>query len=76
VQIAALSLRLNDPDTAVTWLTKAAASNPNDVRLMVTLADAQIRAGARDAAQATIARGLEKDPKNSALLLLSRRTHS
>jgi tetratricopeptide (TPR) repeat protein len=75
-RIASLSLRLNDPDTAVTWLTKAAASSPNDVRLLVSLADAQIRAGAREAAQATIARGLEKDPKNLTLLLLSRRSHS
>ena len=72
-RIASLSLRLNDPETAVRWLTRAAASSPNDVRLLVSLADAQIRADAREAAQATIARGLEKDPKNPALLLLSRR---
>jgi tetratricopeptide (TPR) repeat protein len=72
-RIASLSLRLNDPETAIRWLTRAAASSPNDVRLLVSLADAQIRAGARDAAQATIARGLEKDPKNPTLLLLSRR---
>lgn len=72
-RIASLSLRLNDPETAVRWLARAAASSPNDVRLLVSLADAQIRADAREAAQATIARGLEKDPKNPALLLLSRR---
>jgi tetratricopeptide (TPR) repeat protein len=72
-RIASLSLRLNDPDTAVTWLTRAAASSPNDIRLIVTLADAQIRAGARQAAQVTIARGLDRDPKNLALLLLARR---
>lgn len=72
-RIASLSLRLNDPETAVRWLARAAASSPNDLRLLVSLADAQIRADAREAAQATIARGLEKDPKNPALLLLSRR---
>ena len=73
-RIASLSLRLHDPATAVRWLTKAAASNTNDVRLMTSLADAQVRAGDRAAAQATIARGLEKEPKNPALLLLARRT--
>jgi thioredoxin-like negative regulator of GroEL len=72
-RIASLSLRLNDPETAVRWLTRAAASSPNDVRLLVSLADAQIRADAREAAQATIARGLQKDPKNPALLFLGRR---
>ena len=63
-RIASLSLRLNDPDSAVKWLTKAASSSPNDVRLIAALADAQLRAGDRKAAQATITRGLEKDPKN------------
>jgi tetratricopeptide (TPR) repeat protein len=71
--IAALSLRLNDPRAAVDWLTRATSSNPNDVRLIAALADAQIRAGNRDAAHATLARGLEKDPTNAQLLTLSRR---
>jgi tetratricopeptide (TPR) repeat protein len=72
-RIASLSLRLNEPQTAVTWLTRAASSSPNDVRLTAALADAHIRAGDREAAQATLARGLEKDPKNPALLALARR---
>jgi tetratricopeptide (TPR) repeat protein len=72
-RIAALSLRLNDPETAVSWLTKAASSSPGDVRLLAALADAQLRAGNREAAKATIARGLEKEPKNPALLALARR---
>ena len=72
-RIASLSLRLNDPDTAVRWLTQAASSSPNDVRLMTSLADAQIRAGERGAARATIARGLEHEPNNAVLLSLSRR---
>ena len=72
-RIAALSLRVNEPQTAVRWLTQAVSSNPNDVRLMAALADAQLRAGDREAAQATLARGLEKDPKNPTLLALARR---
>ena len=71
-RIASLSLRLNDAETAVHWLTQAAASSPTDVRLMTSLADAQIRAGDRPAAQATIARALEKEPKNPVLLSLHR----
>lgn len=72
-RIAALSLRLNDPRTAVDWLSRATSSNPNDVRLIAALADAHIRAGDRGAAQAAIAHGLEKDPKNAQLLALARR---
>jgi tetratricopeptide (TPR) repeat protein len=71
-RIASLSLRLNDPETAVRWLTQACSSNPNDVRLLTSLADAQIRSGDREAAQTTIARGLEKEPNNPALRLLAR----
>jgi tetratricopeptide (TPR) repeat protein len=72
-RIASLSLRLNDPDTAVSWLTRAASSSPNDIRLIAALADAQLRAGNRAAAQAAIARGLEKEPENPSLLQLARR---
>ena len=72
-RIAALSLRVNDPATAVRWLTQAASASPNDVRLTAALADAQIRGGERTAAGVTIARGLEKDPKNAQLLTLARR---
>ena len=46
---------------------------PDDVRVLAQLADAQVRAGDTPAAQATIARGLEKDPTNRALLTLNRR---
>jgi tetratricopeptide (TPR) repeat protein len=72
-RIASLSLRLNDPATAVHWLTQASAATPHDIRLMTLLADAQIRAGDRAAAQATIARGLDRDPNSPALRLLAGR---
>jgi tetratricopeptide (TPR) repeat protein len=72
-RIAALSLKLNDPPTAVDWLQRASAASANDVRLLGLLADAQIKAGDRTAAEATIGRGLEKDPRNVTLLALRRR---
>lgn len=72
-RIASLSVKLNDPPTAVLWLERALRGVPNDVRVLTQLADAQIRAGDGAAAQATIARGLQKDPTNIALRTLSRR---
>jgi tetratricopeptide (TPR) repeat protein len=73
MRIAALSLRLNDVASGVEWFKRAAAASPNDVRILAALADAQVRAGDRDGAKATIARGLEADPANAALLALARR---
>ena len=72
-RIATLSLRLNDVATAIEWLQKTAAVSPNDVRLLASLAEAQVRYGDYAAAKATVAKGLEKDPKNTALLTLGRR---
>lgn len=72
-RIAAWSIRLNDAPTAVRWLSRASAAAPNDLRLMASLADAQLRSGDRVAARATIAPGLEKDPSNALLLALARR---
>jgi tetratricopeptide (TPR) repeat protein len=73
-RIAALSLRLNDPDTAVDWLDRAASASPGDLRLLALLADAELRAGDSEAANATIARGLQKDPTNVALRSLKLKT--
>jgi tetratricopeptide (TPR) repeat protein len=39
LSIARLSLHVNDPDTAVTWLTRAAAVAPNDTRIAQALDD-------------------------------------
>jgi tetratricopeptide (TPR) repeat protein len=72
-RIAALSMRLDDPRAATTWFRKAIEAGPPDVALLASLADAELQAGDRDAARATIARALEKDPKNGALASLSRR---
>jgi tetratricopeptide (TPR) repeat protein len=72
-RIAALSIRLNEPQIAVEWLDRAASTSPHDVPLLVALADAQIRSGDRTAAQGTVARALDKEPKNPQLLALARR---
>jgi Flp pilus assembly protein TadD len=61
---------MNDFTTAAKWFQKAVNSSPGDLRLLASLADAQLRAGNRDAARETIARGLEKDPTNPQLLNL------
>jgi tetratricopeptide (TPR) repeat protein len=73
-RIAALSLRLNDPDTAVDWLDQASSASPNDLRLLALLADAQLRAGDAEAAHASIERGLARDPTNATLRNLKLRT--
>src|SRR5262249_30216636 len=67
-RIPMLSLRLNDIATAIEWLERTAAANPNDVRILASLADAQERYGDYAAAQATAARGLEKDAHNPQLI--------
>jgi tetratricopeptide (TPR) repeat protein len=71
--IAALSLRLDEAETAVEWLLRASAANPGDLELTAALADAEIRAGEMDAAGATIHKVLERDPANTTFLALSRR---
>jgi tetratricopeptide (TPR) repeat protein len=73
-RIASLSLRLKDPDTAVEWLDQASSASPHDMKLIALLADAQLRAGDAEAAQSTIARGLERDPDNDALRKLKERS--
>jgi Flp pilus assembly protein TadD len=66
-------MRLDDPSTATRWLQRAADQNPNDVRVLAALGEAQFRAGDREAARTTVARGLELDPEHPALRALSRR---
>jgi Flp pilus assembly protein TadD len=71
-RIAALSIRLDDPASAVRWLQKVADVTPSDVKALAALAEAQIKAADFDAARKTIDRGLEIDPSNAALQRLSR----
>src|SRR6185295_15884161 len=72
-RIASLSLRLDDAQAAVAWYERACASSPSDLHLVAALADAQLQAGSVDAASATIARGLERDPRQPQLRVLARR---
>ena len=75
-RIAALSTRLNDPASAARWLQKAvdgAGPKGADVTLLTSLADAQLKAGEADVAQATVEKGLRLEPDSRDLLTLARR---
>jgi tetratricopeptide (TPR) repeat protein len=72
-QVATMSIRMNDLQTATAWLVRALRTAPDDVRLLGPMAEVQIRSGDRAAARATIARALEKEPANPALLAIARR---
>jgi tetratricopeptide (TPR) repeat protein len=73
VRIAALSLRMNEPAAAADWFLRASEAAPADVGLLVSLADAQLRAGDREAARATVVRGTEKNPQNTQFMALARK---
>jgi tetratricopeptide (TPR) repeat protein len=73
LEIADLSTRLGETDEAVRWLRRAVDASDDSPAMLARLAAAHLRAGALDAARVTIARGLDKDPTNPALLALSRR---
>jgi tetratricopeptide (TPR) repeat protein len=73
LKIGVLSLSLNDPETAIAWLTRASAAAPDDLKTLVALAEAELKAGRRDAAQATLKKGLQLDPANIQLRGLSKR---
>ena len=63
-RIGNLSLQLNDAATAVTWFERSNQLSPADGLLLARLADAQLRLGRTDVAASTIARAVQKDPKN------------
>jgi tetratricopeptide (TPR) repeat protein len=67
LKIALLSLKLNDPDSAVSWLTRASAAAPDDLKALLAKAESELKEGRRDAAQATLAHGLTLDPANITL---------
>ena len=62
VRLGDLSLKLNEPAVAATYFLRAA--DGADATLLARAADAQLRAGDKDAARATVAKALEKDPQN------------
>jgi tetratricopeptide (TPR) repeat protein len=73
LKIGVLSLTLSDPETAISWLIRASAAAPDDLKALVALAEAELKAGRRDAAQATLKKGLQLDPANIQLRGLSKR---
>ena len=73
VRLGDLSLRDNDPAAAAVFFLKAADDAANDAPLLARAADAQLRAGDRDTARGTVARALEKDPRNALALSVLRR---
>ena len=78
-RIAALSTRLNDPASAARWLQKAvdlAGPKGADAKLLTSLADALLKAGDAEAAQATVEKGLALEPDSRDLLTLARRLKS
>ncbi len=72
VRIGDLSLRVGDVPTAVAFYQRAAGASP-DAAILARLAEAQMLARDTDAARATLARALEKDPTNLTALALQRR---
>ena len=66
-----LSFKLNEFAVAAGYFLRAADNG--DPGLLARAADAQLRAGDRDAARATAARALEKDPANALALAVQRR---
>jgi tetratricopeptide (TPR) repeat protein len=70
-RLADLSLRLNDPAAAATYFLRAA--DGLDPNLLARAADAQLRAGDKEAALATATKALEKDPQNALALTIERR---
>ena len=73
VRIGDLSMKLRDGAAAVTWYQRAIEADGADAPLLVRVADAQLLSGDRDAARATVALAIERDPKNRAAVLLQRR---
>ena len=75
-RIGLLSLRLEEPSTAILWLQRALASEPTNLDYVAALADAQLRNLQPDDARATAARGLALDPRNAHLLAFARKLRS
>jgi tetratricopeptide (TPR) repeat protein len=73
LRLGDLSLKLNDPSSAVRYFQLVAADTEDDPGVLARLADAQWRAGESDAARATVDRALQKEPHNPQLLALRRR---
>jgi tetratricopeptide (TPR) repeat protein len=72
VRLGDLSLKLSEPAAAATYFLRAA--DGTDAGLLARAADAQLRAGDKDAALATAGKALERDPANALALTVQRRS--
>jgi tetratricopeptide (TPR) repeat protein len=73
-RIAALSLRLEDPATAIAWLERVLVTSPEDAGLLASLTDAYLRAGDVPSAHAVLARGLAAHPQDERLQALAKKS--
>jgi predicted Zn-dependent protease len=71
VRLGELSSKLNDYPAAAVYFLRAADNG--DPAVLARAADAQLRAGDKDAARATAAKALDKDPQNALALAVQRR---
>jgi tetratricopeptide (TPR) repeat protein len=74
VGAARFAMLLDDPAGAAVLFAAAASTRPADVRLLIDLADAQLRSGDLDAARTTIRRGLQTYPREPTLIGLFHRS--
>jgi tetratricopeptide (TPR) repeat protein len=72
VRLGDLSIKLNDPPTAVRYF-RSAVGESTDASVLTRLADALWRNGEKEAARAALTRVLEKDPTDAQALALQRR---
>jgi hypothetical protein len=66
-------MRLNEPAAAVAWYTRAAQGPTATAAVFARLADSQFRAGDPAGALVSVGRGLQRDPRNTALIGIERR---
>jgi tetratricopeptide (TPR) repeat protein len=72
-RLADLSFRLDDTASALLWYQRALEADSSDVSVLLRYAEAQWKAGSQDAARASVAKALEKEPNNVAARTLQRR---
>ncbi|MGH6884945.1 MAG: tetratricopeptide repeat protein [Geminicoccales bacterium] len=73
VRIADLSMRLEDPKTALVWYQRVAADTTPDAALLVRVAEAHWASGNPDGARTALQKALALEPRNTAGLALKRK---
>ena len=76
LRLGDLSMRLNEPAAAVGWYAKAAENPAAPPATFARLAESQFLTGDPAGALASVARGLQREPRNGALLGLQRRLNA